>query len=229
MSTTAGLNLTQLPVDSLLRSRRETYFAPEASSTTKIVASVDPSGLSVGTALTLATAASGLLLRRARRITLSLTDASGGAGGLSVTVRVQGARWGQYLDELVTVTCTDGNETTSTSANCFDEVTAVTPVILTSAASGDALKVGQDGTSFGLDFPIDNVADVQSIINVSTNTEAAAVAVSTTTVAAGAPTSGALAGGSYIKGIALATTDRWEVRYLVSRKFDASGVIGVWR
>lgn len=230
MSTTAGMNLNQLAVDSLLRSQREMFFAPTAASTAAVVASLDPSSAAtVGTAFTLLTLANGILLRRARRITMTLTDASGGAGGLSVSVVIKGARWGQYIQETLTVTCTDGSATTSTSANVYDEVTSITPSVLTSTGSGDALTCGLDGTSFGLDFPIDNVADVQSIINVSTNTEAAATAVSSTTVQAGAPSGGSLAGGSYIKGITLAATDRWEVRYLASRKFDGSGVIGVWR
>lgn len=219
-----GINLPQLGSDSLLRYERDFFFAPEAANKEKVVASVDPSGLTVGTACSLAANVSGKALRRARRITLSCTDASGGAGGLVCTVRVIGARWGVFRDELLTVTCTDGNETSSTSVGVFDEITSVTPTLLTSAAAGDALKVGIDGTSFGLDFPIDVTSDVISIINTSTNTEAAPTAVSTTTVDT---TSGA--GGSFVKGLTLATTDRWEVRYLKSRRQDMSGVIGVWR
>src|SRR5687768_8703412 len=162
MSTSPGMNLAQLAADSLLRSKREHYFAPEAVSVNKLVASVDPSSaVTVGTALTLQTAASVKLLRRARRPTLVLTDASGGAGGLSVTVKFVGSRWGQYLEETVTCTCTDGNATTATAANCFDEITQVMPLVKTSTGSGDALTCGIDGTSFGLDWPIDFVEDVQ--------------------------------------------------------------------
>lgn len=224
-----GLTLQQLAKDSLLRSQRDLYFAPIAASAANVVASVDPSGLTAGTALTLLTFASGILFRRARRPTMTLTDASGGAGGLSVSVKVKGFRWGVAVEEVLTVTCTDGVATAATCVNCYDQVESITPLILTSAASGDALTCGLDGTSFGLDRPIDNVADVQSLINVSTNTEAAATAVSATTVQAGAPTGGSVAGGSYIKGITLAATDRWEVRYLSSLRQDFSATGGVWR
>ena len=227
MSASGGITIPQLGADSLLRSRRDYYFGPIASDDDLIVASVDPSGLTVGTALTLATAADGLLLRRARRITLTVNDDDAG-GGLSVSVKVIGARWGNYLEEILTATSTDTNDKVATSVNVFDQVTSIIPLAIT-ADSGDDLTMGIDGTSFGLDFPIDNVADVQSIINVSTNTEAAATAISSTTVQAGAPSGGSLWGGSYIKGITLATTDRWEVRYLASRKVDGSGANGVWR
>lgn len=227
---TGGIDLTQLAYDSLLRSREDFYFAPEAASAAKVVASLDPSSAAtVGTAFTLAATVSGLMLRKARRVTMTLTDASGGAGGLSVTVLIVGQRWGQDVRELLTVTCTDGSATLGTSVNVYDQVLSVTPQILTSTGTGDALTCGIDGTSFGLRFPIDNLADVQSLINVSTNTEAAPTALSTTTVQAGAATGGSVAGGSYIKGITLATTDRWTVRYLTSRKNDVSGVNGVWR
>lgn len=222
---TGGIDGKQISKDSLLRTERDYYFGPEASNTQKIVANVDPSTLTVGTALTLATNVSGKALRRARRPTLTLTDASGGSGGLTATVKLEGARWGNYVSEFITVTCTDGNATTTTAANVYDEVTAVTPVnSLSTAAAGDNLCVGIDGTSFGLDFPIDNVADVISIINVSTNTEQAPTAVSSTTVSAGGGP-----GGSFIKGLTLATTDRWEIRYVSSTAFDTSGTTGVWR
>lgn len=223
-----GLTIPQLAKDSLLRLERDFFFAPTAASTAAVVASVDPSGLTVGSNLTLLTLANGILLRRARRITFTVDDDDAG-GGLSVTVRVRGYRWGIQIDERLTATAVSGTAVTVTSANCFDQIDSILLEDISTADAGDAIFAGLDGTSFGLDFPIDNVADVMSIINTSTNTEAAATAVSSTTVVAGAPSGGAVAGGSYIKGITLAATDRWEVRYLKSLKQDGSGTGGVWR
>ena len=219
------MSLTQLAVDSLLRSCRDFFFGPIAATTNYLVTTVDPNGVAVGGTFTLTTAA-GLMFRRARRPTITATD-DDVAGGLSLTVRITGQRWGQFVTEIVTVTCTDNVATTVKAVNVYDQVTEI-KLLAKTADAGDGVIFGIDGTSFGLDFPIDNVADVQSIINVSTNTEAAATAVSTTTVEIVA-TGGTVAGGSYIKGITLATTDRWEVRYLASRKTDGSGVNGLWR
>lgn len=227
MSVGPGLTLPQLAKDSLLRSNRDFFFAPTAASLAAVVASVDPSGLTVGTALTLLTLANDKLLRRARRVTLTVDDDDAG-GGLSVTAKLVGFRWGQQVEEVITATAVDGTAVTVTSVNVYDQISSVTPLVITTADSGDAISVGLDGTSFGLDRPIDNVSDVQSIINVSTNTEAAATAISATTVVVVA-TGGAVAGGSYIRGITLAATDRWEVRYLSGLKNDFSGTGGVWR
>lgn len=213
-----GPTLPQLAKDSLLRSRRDFFFAPKAATTNWVVTTVDPSTFTVGTALTIATGANGILQRRARRLTMTIND-DDVAGGLSVTVLVIGTRWGVQQQEYMTATATDTNDTAVTSTLYYDEVLSVTPVAVT-ADTGDDFIMGIDGTSFGLDFPIDQVADVQSIINVSTNTEAAATAISSTTVDAD---------NSAIKGITLATTDRWEVRYLTSIKKDGSGTAGVWR
>lgn len=228
MSATGGIDLPQVAKDSLLRSKKDFLFAPIAATTNYLVTTVDPSTLTVGTALSLTTAATGLMFRVARRVTLTLDDDDAG-GGLSVTVRINGQRWGQPIFELLTVTCVNGSATTSTSANVYDEVLSITPMVVTSADTGDDLVMGIDGTSFGLERPVDYLADVQSIINVSTNTEAAAVAISTTTVQVGAASGGSYAGGSYIKGITLAATDRWTVRYLQSVQNDLSGTTGVWR
>jgi hypothetical protein len=213
-----GPTLPQLAKDSLLRSRRDFYFAPLAADDDLLVTTVDPSGIAVGGTLTLATPASGLLLRRARRLTMTLNDDDAG-GGLTVTVLIKGARWGLYQQEYLTVTCADTNDTTGTTVNYYDELTSV-EVVAKTADSGDDLTMGIDGTSFGLDYPIDAVEDVQSIINTSSDTEAAATAISSTTVDATY---------SAIKGITLAATDRWEVRYLTSLKKDGSGTTGVWR
>ena len=53
--------------------------------------------------------------------------------------------------------------------------------------------------------------------------------VSSTTVVVVA-TGGSVAGGSYLQGLTnLATTHRWTVRYLASRRTDGMGVEGAWR
>lgn len=227
MSTTAGMSLTQLAVDSLLRSRICTYDAPIAATANYIVTTVDPSTKAVGSTFTLVTAANGLMFRKARRVTMTINDDDAG-GGLSLTVRLEGQRWGQYVTEILTATATDTNDTLVTSVNVYDEVTAIT-VLAVTADTGDDVVFGISKLSFGLDLPIDQVADVQSIINVITATEQAAVAPSSTSVVVVA-TGGSVAGGSYItQGTDLATTHHWTVRYLTSRKFDGSSVTGVWR
>ncbi len=115
-----------------------------------------------------------------------------------------------------------------TSVNVYDEVTEI-KLIAKTADTGDDVVFGISKLSFGLDLPIDNVTDVQSIINVITATESAALAVSSTSVIVVA-TGGSVAGGSYItQGTDLATTHHWTVRYLTSRKFDGSGPNGAWR
>lgn len=230
MSSSGGLTLNQVAKDSLLRGKRDFYFAPEIAQTAKVVASVDPSSAAtVGTALTLATAVSGKMLRRARRPTVSVTDASFVSGSaLSVTVQIVGQRFGMDVREQVTATATSGSILTATALNVYDEILSVTPTAITNAASGDALVVGIDGLAFGLDFPIDNVADVQSIINTASNVEAAPTAISSTSVITVA-TGGSVFGGSFIVVSALAVTDRWEVRYLASVQRDGSGTNGVWR
>lgn len=213
-----GPTLPQLAKDSLLRSKRDFYFAPIAATTNYVVTTVDPSTLTVGTALTLTTAA-GTMFRRARRVTLTLDDDDSG-GGMTVNVLIIGQRWGMQIQEYLSVTTVSGTAITGTSTLYYDQVLSITPVQITGADTGDDLVMGIDGTSFGLDLPIDSTADVQVIINTSTNTEAAATAVSSTTVNADQ---------SAIRGITLAATDRWEVRYVSSLQRDGSGTSGVWR
>ncbi len=226
MATNAGMSLTQLAVDSLMRSRICTYDAPIAATANYLVTTVDPNGVAVGGTFTLTTAGS-LMFRKARRITMTITD-DDVAGGLSLTVRITGQRWGMDVSEILTVTSVDNTATLGTSVNCYDEVTEI-KLLAKTADAGDDVTFGISKLSFGLDFPIDFVSDVQSIINVVTATESAAVAVSATSVIVVA-TGGSVAGGSYItQGTDLATTHHWTIRYLTSRKFDGSGVVGGWR
>lgn len=219
MSATSGISLNQLAKDSLLRSRRDFYFAPLAADDDLLVTTVDPNGVDVGDAFTLATPANGLLLRRARQVTMTINDDDSG-GGLSLTVRLTGHRQGVFQQEILTATSTDTNDTTVTSVKYYDEVTELL-LLAKTADSGDEVTFGISASSFGLDFPISNVSDVQLIMNISTATEQAAVAISSTTVDVAQ---------SAVKGLGnLATTDRWEIRYLSSLDKDGSGPEGVWR
>lgn len=200
-----GITIDQLSRRSLLRIRDVRYTNPEAAAKEKVVASLDPfDEATVGTALTLASAVSGKLLRMPRRVTVSVTDASYSAAvALSCSIVIVGYRAGVYQTEVVTATATSGSEVTATSTKYYDEVASATPSALTNTANGDALKVGIDGTSFGLPIRIRAVNSVKSIINISSGTEAAPVAISSTTVDADA---------SAIKGITLAATDDWHVK-----------------
>lgn len=218
MPATGGIGQAQIAKDSLLRSVDDFYFAPIAATTNYLVTTVDPSGVSVGSAFTLTTAA-GKMLRRARQVTMTINDDDAG-GGLNVRALIVGHRWGNDQREYLDATSTDTNNTTVTSLMYYDQITSITLVAKT-ADSGDDVIFGIGGGAFGLRFPIDQVEDVQSIINVSTNTEAAAVAVSSTTVDT-----------TYhaVKGLGtLADTDRWEIRYLRSCTKDGSGTQGAWR
>lgn len=217
MGTEAGITLHEIARRSFLKEKRENYINPEAADVDKVVASVDPSTLAVGGALTLVSAVSAKLLRRGRRATVSVTDASGGGGGLAVGVRVSGYRKGVLQTETITATATSGSEATATGSLYFDQFLAPQVASLTAAASGDALKVGIDGTSFALDERIAAVSDVKSIINVSSGTEAAPTAISSTTVDATQ---------SAIKGITVAATDNWEIQYQ-SNGADGVGSGGV--
>lgn len=228
-SASGGLTLPQFGKNSLMRQQRDYYFAPIAAATGWGVASVDPSTMTVGTALTLVAGqtAAGILLRRARKFKVTLTDASGGSGGLAMTFLIVGFRWGQRIQEYVSVTCVNGSATSTTTVNLYQELSSVTPVLgVTTAASGDAMTLDLDGTTFGLDFPIDNVADVIQIWNVSTNTEQ--VGGSVTTVSSSTVDATPGPAGSFIKGITLAVTDRWEVLYLSSMKQDGFAQGGVF-
>lgn len=209
-----GITRKQVARRSLLNRVVTNFINPKAATANHVVASVDPSGLSAGDALTLATAVSGKRLRFPRKITVVATDASGGSGGLSVTVTLTGQRFGEPVSEDVTVTCTDGSATTATSTKVFDQVTAATVKSVAGAAASDALTVGIDGTTLGLPYRIGRVEDVKFIGNVASGTEATPLAVSSTYVDVA---------NSAIKGITVAATDNWEVQY------DAAGADGLGR
>lgn len=210
-----SINLHQVDEDSHLRTETETIANPRAVTANLIVASVDPSTLTVGQSLTLAATASAVALRVARKITLVLTDASGGGGGLSVTVQINGNRFGKPISENVTTTCTSGAATTVASTQVFDQVTSVVVRTLTSAAVGDALTVGIDGNALGLSKPIDQVTDVLAIYRIDAGAEQAPIAISATTVD--------VANSAYIHGTAIAATDIFVIRYRAGTKKDEPG------
>lgn len=207
-ATDVGITLQEVARRSLLKRCRQIVNRPQPATTNKFVASVDPSGLTLGAALTLQTAVSGQLLRYGRLPTVSVTDAafSGGAP-LSVSVRVTGFLRGVPQSEVITATATSGSILTATGARFFDQVTSCVTTAITNAASGDALQVGMSGTGFSLESRITNVADVKSIINVANGTEANPTAISASTVNIV---------DSAIIGITMVATDEWEIQYFMT-------------
>jgi len=177
-----AINANQLEQLSYLRLRREVIPNPLATTANKLVASVDPSTLTAGAALTLAASVSGLLMLPGRKPTLVLTDASGGGGGLAVTVTVFGTRFGQPVQCDITTTCTSGSATTAIGSVVMDQVTAIIVRSITTAATGDALTCGISGDGLGLSAPIDAVNDVVSIVKIVSGTQATPIAISSTTV-----------------------------------------------
>lgn len=212
-----GINANQLEQDSFLRLRREIIPNPLATTANKLVASVDPSGLTVGTALTLQASVSGLLMLPGRKPTLVLTDASGGGGGLSVTVTVFGTRLGLPVQCDITTTCTDGSATTAIGTVVMDQVTSIVPRDITGAASGDALTCGISGDGLGLANKIDQVNDVLSIVKIVSGTQQTPIAISSTTVDV---TNSSINHG----GTITAANDTFVVTYLVSQQKDAPGL-----
>ncbi len=212
MATNTGISLPQVAKRSFLKRKREIFLKPEAANLTKVVASVDPSGVAIGAALTLQANVSGKKLRYARRATVSVTDASGGGGGLSCVVTVTGFRFGAPVSDTITATATSGSELTATGTQYFDQITGATLSNKVNAASGDALKVGQDGTSLGLEETIAAVTDVKSITKLAAGVEQAPIVPSNTTVDAVR---------SAIIGLTIAATDDYEVEY------DRNGVDGI--
>lgn len=211
-----SINLHQVDEDSHLRTETENILNPRATTVNLVVASVDPSTLTVGQALTLAATASGVAFRVARKVTLVLTDASGGGGGLSVTVEVFGHRFGKAINERVTTTCTSGAATTVATTQVFDQVTAVVVRDITSAAATDALTVGIDGTTLGLSKPIDKVNDVLSIQKLVSGVEQSPIAISASTV--DVANSAIVPGGTIT-----AANDIFVVRYRAALNKDEPG------
>lgn len=177
----SGVNQKQLDAASLLRLETVVIPNPRATTVNLFVASVDPSTLTVGQTLTLAATGTGML-RVGRKPTLVLTDASGGGGGLSVTVTFFGHRLGNPITETVSVTCTSGSATTGTSTKVFDQVTSVVVNAISTAATGDALTCGISGDGLGLPFTIDKVTDVVAFYKIVSGVEQSPIAISSTTI-----------------------------------------------
>lgn len=219
MAYTGGSDLNQLGDKTRMRVITERFTNPRALDVDFFVTSVDPSGLTAGTALTLTAASSGLMLRHPRRATISITDASYSAGTpLTVTVRIIGQRMGRRVVEDLAAVATSGSVLTVTSDALFDEITSATPILLTNTASGDALTVGLAGAALGLKYRIRSVSDVLLICNVASGTEQTATAISATTVDVDQ---------SCVQGLTLAATDDWTVKY-IAREDDGFGSTGVF-
>lgn len=217
-----AINASQLEQKSLLRLTRYTFANPIAAAANAIVTSLDPSsGATVGTALTQAAAfATTVTFRHARRATLVLTDASAGAGGLSVSVRIAGHRFGVPQSEILTVTCTDGSATTGTSTLCYDAISSIVPSALTSTGAGDALTMGISA-DLGLPFPIEIVTDVTRAVKIVSGNVETIIAISSTTVDV---TRSMLVHGTTITK----ADDVFEVEFLVSRTLPMFGNSGAF-
>lgn len=175
--------LNQVYERSALRMVREVIPNPRAVTANYVVAAgIDPTTLVSGQALTLASTASGLMFRCGRKVTLVLTDASGGGGGFAATVEFAGHRFGKPITERVSVTCTSGAPTTGTTTQVFDQITSVTVRSVTGAAAADTITCGISGDGLGLAFPIDKVNDVLSIVKIVSGTEQTPIAISATSV-----------------------------------------------
>ena len=210
-SAGTGIAASQLADRSQLRVVREVIANPKAAVTNLIVTSVDPSGLAVGAAFTVAVSK----LRQPRRVTMTVNDDDGG-GGLSVTARVVGYRNGILVKETLTKTATDTNDATATSVNYYEDIESITLTAKT-ADAGDAVFFGIDGGGFGLSHPIDRVEDVLAIWKIDSGTEGAVIAVSTTSVDVD---------NFAIQGQTLAATNIWEIEYLRSGARDGFGTGG---
>lgn len=209
-----GVATHQLADRTFLRRQCVAFLNPRASAAAIMVASVDPSTVAVGANLTLLTLATRKFIN-GRRITMTLNDA--GAGGLSVTVRIRGVRWGRVIEEDLTVTCTTTNDTVGTSVNVYDQLISVTKTAAVDNATGDTLTMGWDGTTLGLPFPIDRVGDVLTICQISSGTEQTPIAVSTSSVSVSQ---------SAIIGLTLAAADHYIVDALVGTRVDGIGFSG---
>lgn len=209
-----GITGYQLADRSFLRKQRVHFQNPRAAAAAIMVASVDPSTVAVGVNLTLLALATTKFVN-GRKITMTLNDA--GAGGLSVTVRIVGVRWGRVIQEDLTVTCTTTNDTVGTTTNVYDQLISVTKTAAVDNATGDALTMGWDGTTLGLPFPIDSITDVLGICRIANGTEQTPTAVSSTSVNLAQ---------SAIQGLTIAATDQYIVEALISKNTDGLGAAG---
>lgn len=210
-----GIHAGDLAPQSLMRLERFSVVKPKAATANAIVTSVAVNGLVVGANLTLALAGR---LRNARRITVTQTDASFSAPGLSTTVIIRGHRFGIAISEEVTLTSTNTSPITGTTAKYFDEVTSVTLKAKSGDAASDTMTVGIGGQGFGLPYPIDNVSDVLMIYRNTSGVEAP-VAVSASTVDKD---------NSAIIGLTVLAADDYEIEFLRSRRTDGFRKGGVF-
>jgi hypothetical protein len=212
-SSGVGVDATALAERSLMRLERFNVVKPRAVNDALIVASVDPNGIAVGGAFTIAYVGK---LRQARRITMTINDDDAG-GGLLVTAIVTGHRFGVKIVEELTATSTDTNDLVATSVKYFDQVESITLKAKT-ADAGDDVTFGISGAGFGLPYPIDKVADVLMIARNNAGTEGQ-IAVSASSVNVDE---------SAIIGLTLAAADDYEVEFLRSRFNDGFGTKGVF-
>lgn len=210
-SAGTGVSASELAERSLLRVVRQTVSNPKAADDDLIVTTVDPNGIAVGGAFTLAVTK----LRQPRRLTMTINDDDGG-GGLSVSARIVGYRNGVRIVEDITKTATDTNDATATTSAYFEDIESITLTAKT-ADAGDDVTFGIDGGGFGLAYPIDRLEDILGIWKIDSGTEQAAVAISTTNVDVD---------NFAIKGQTLAATDVWEIQYRRSAQRDGFGTGG---
>jgi hypothetical protein len=214
-----AINLGQVSSESHLRLVQEVILNPRIATTNFVVANVDPSTLASGASLTLvANQAANLLLRVARKVTMTITDAAfAGGTPLSVTVEVYGHRFGKPFSEVLTGTSTSGAAFTVTSTGVFDQVTSVIVRSTSNAATGDGLVLGIAGDGLGLRNPIDQVSDVLSIVKLISGVEQTPIVVSASSVD--------VANSSFNHGGTItAATDVFVVVYMRTKNKDAPGV-----
>jgi hypothetical protein len=210
-SAGTGIAASQLGERSQLRIVREIVAYPLAADDDLIVTTVDPNGIAVGAAFTLAVGK----LRQPRRLTMTINDDDAG-GGLSITARIVGYRNGVQVSENITATSVNTNDTTSTTVNYYEDIESITLVAKT-ADAGDDVTFGIDGGGFGLAHPIDRLEDVLAIWKIAAGTEGAVIIVQTANIDVD---------NFALKGQTLAATDIWEIEYLRSEQRDGFGTGG---
>ena len=210
-SAGTGIAASQLAERSQLRLVREVVANPKAADDDLLVTTVDPNGIAVGGAFTLAVSK----LRQPRRITMTINDDDGG-GGLSITARIVGYRNGVQIAENITATSVNTNDTVSTTASYFEDIESITLVAKT-ADAGDDVTFGIDGGGFGLAHPIDRLEDVLAIWKIDSGTEQAVMPPSTINIDVD---------NFALTDETLAATDIWEIVYLRSEQRDGFGTGG---